>query len=141
MKERKPLDPAPRVLFLMRSPGQDSLVAAGTGTKAEAVIELAWGRNVVDSHRSYRPISTESLVVLRPDVIVIGVAETASLDEAAEAALRADILENGAWQSVPAVQSEEVHIVPLGATLSFGTRLGSAVAELNRIFEKAARAE
>ena len=138
MESRTPLNPAPGVLFLMRSPGQDALVAAGTGTKAEAVIELAGGRNVVDSHRSYRPISTESLAVLQPAIILIGVAETATLDENAQADLRADILENKAWQSVPAVRSEQVHIVPLGATLSFGTRLGTAVGQLNQTFRKAA---
>lgn len=141
MKERKTLDPAPRVLFLMRSPGQDTLVAAGTGTKAEGVIELAGGRNVVNTHRSYRPISTESLLVLQPDVILVGVAETVYLDEMAQATLRAEILENDAWQSVSAVQSKQVHIVPLGATLSFGTRLATAVTEVNRIFVKAAQAD
>jgi len=139
MRKQSELNSTPKVLFLMRSPGQDSLVAAGIGTKAEAAIELAGGRNVVDSHRSYRPISTESLVVLQPDIILVGVAETALLDEKTSGALRTDLLENRAWQSVPAVQTGQVHVVPLGATLSFGTRLGTAVADLNRIFQEATR--
>jgi len=139
MRKQSELNSKPKVLFLMRSPGRDSLVAAGIGTKAEAAIELAGGRNVVDSHRSYRPISTESLVVLQPDIILVGVAETALLDEKTSGALRTDLLENRAWQSVPAVQTGQVHVVPLGATLSFGTRLGTAVADLNRIFQEATR--
>jgi iron complex transport system substrate-binding protein len=60
----------PGVLFILSAAGGTPL-AAGRGNNADSVIALAGGRNVVDSYEGYRPLSTEAVVGLAPDVIVI----------------------------------------------------------------------
>lgn len=125
------LDTKPKVLFLMSSPGSGSLSAAGLGTKAEAMIALAGGENIIKSHPGYKSISSEAMMVLQPDVILIGLAEGMPHNEKS---ILAGVLDNTAWQNVPAVREKRVHLVPLGQTLSFGVRMGDAALELNQLF-------
>ena len=128
------LDTKPKVVFFMSNQGIGNLNAAGRGTKAAAMIELAGGENVINSHPGYKSISHEALVALQPDIILIGLAEgmphnqTRILDK---------VLNNPVWQNVPAVRERRVHIVPLGQTLGFGVRLGDATLELNQLFAEA----
>lgn len=123
----------PGVLFFMSSPGSGQLRAAGTQTKAQAMIQQAGGHNVIESHPGYQFISSESLVALQPDVILIGMAENMPYDRDQ---VLAGVLENPVWQSVAAVQNKAVHIVPLGKTLGFGPRFGEAALELNALIER-----
>ncbi|MFW6217954.1 MAG: heme/hemin ABC transporter substrate-binding protein [Verrucomicrobiota bacterium] len=124
-------DTTPKVLFFMSNPGNGRLSAAGRGTKAEAVIQLAGGENTITSHPGYKAISSEALAAIQPDVILIGLPEGMPHDEAE--AVRG-VMENPAWRSVPAVRNQRVHTVPLGRTLGFGVRIGDAVLELNQLF-------
>ncbi|MDQ8206259.1 ABC transporter substrate-binding protein [Coraliomargarita sp. SDUM461003] len=125
------LETKPKVVFFMSSPGLGHLNAAGRGTKATAMIELAGGENVIRSHPGYKSISHEALVALQPDIILIGLAEGMPHNETR---ILDGVLHNAAWQNVPAVREKQVHTVPLGRTLSFGVRVGEAALELNQLF-------
>lgn len=59
----------PGVLFLMGA-AQDRLLAAGTGTAAQTVIEMAGGRNIAEGVTGYKPVSDEMLLAWPPDVVV-----------------------------------------------------------------------
>lgn len=128
------LDTKPKVAFFMSSPGLGNLNAAGRGTKADAMITLAGGENVINSHPGYKSISHEALVALQPDVILIGLAEGMPHNESR---ILDGVLKNPVWQNVPAVREQRVHIVPLGQTLSFGVRMGDAALALNQLFAAA----
>lgn len=59
------------VLFLLIHEGRPANVA-GRDTTPNAIIELAGGRNpAAEKLTSYRPISTESIVEMQPDVILV----------------------------------------------------------------------
>lgn len=60
----------PRVLFLL-SVGRGAPLAAGRDTSAEAIIELAGGRNALEGFQGFKPVSAEALVAAAPDVVVI----------------------------------------------------------------------
>ncbi|MGC3989270.1 MAG: helical backbone metal receptor [Chthoniobacteraceae bacterium] len=60
---------APRVLFLYARSGA-GILAAGTGTEAEAMIQLAGGKNVITEYKGYRPLTAEAAVAAAPEVIL-----------------------------------------------------------------------
>jgi ABC-type Fe3+-siderophore transport system permease subunit len=60
----------PRVLFLMGL-RQGAPIAAGAGTSAHAMIELAGGTNVLTDFSGYRPVSPEALAQARPEVLLV----------------------------------------------------------------------
>jgi len=60
----------PRVLFLM-SPGRAAPMAAGTHTAADAIINLAAGRNAVVGYSGYKPLTPEAAVLANPDVVLV----------------------------------------------------------------------
>ena len=122
---------APEVVFFMSNPGSGQLRAAGLQTKADAFITAAGGRNKVQSHSGYKHISSEALAVWQPDVILIGVAEGMPNNDVDTVN---SILENPAWQNVPAVQQGAVFVLPLGKSLNFGPRVGEALLEANQYF-------
>ncbi|WP_281704254.1 heme/hemin ABC transporter substrate-binding protein [Aeromonas taiwanensis] len=65
-KQNKPL----KVLFLLLHKGQPTSVAGGN-TTASALITLAGGVNPVARLHDYKPVSTESLIELQPDLVLV----------------------------------------------------------------------
>lgn len=65
-KQNKPL----KVLFLLLHKGQPTSVAGGN-TTASALITLAGGVNPVAQLHDYKPVSTESLIELQPDLVLV----------------------------------------------------------------------
>lgn len=120
----------PRVVFLMQTPGVGELTAAGRQTKADAVIALAGGRNVVQSHLGYRALSAEALLMLDPEVILVGQVEGMPRPEPQ--------LNGPLWEHLTAVAEGRVHTVPLGRTLGFGVRAAEAILALNQLFSEVA---
>ncbi|MEX0922421.1 MAG: ABC transporter substrate-binding protein [Rhodovibrionaceae bacterium] len=59
----------PRVLFLL-SAGRGAPLAAGRGTSAEAIIELAGGENAISGFEGYKPLSPESAIAAAPEVVL-----------------------------------------------------------------------
>lgn len=121
----------------MKTPGSMRLSAAGKNTRAQDLIELAGGRNVVTNFNGYKALSQEALMSLQPDVIVVATPETFETLGTAEEII-ADMKNQPTWSGINAARSGHVYAVGLGEALSFGPRMGEAVLKMNRILEKAA---
>lgn len=61
---------SPRVLFIY-SRGAGTLMVAGTGTEAQAMVSLAGGTNAITGYQGYRPLTPEALASARPDVVLL----------------------------------------------------------------------
>ena len=60
----------PRVLFLL-SMGGGAPQAAGRDTAADGIIRLAGGVNAIDGYAGYRPLTPESVIAARPDIVLM----------------------------------------------------------------------
>lgn len=70
LRQSKPAKPA-KVMFMMISKGRP-ITVAGEGTTTNTVIELAGAVNPVAEHsNSYKQISSEAIVQMQPDVILL----------------------------------------------------------------------
>lgn len=119
--------PAPRVLFLMDT-GRGGLMAAGTGTAADAVIALAGGANAFAGAEGLKPLTPEAAVATRPDVLVVttqAVRRLGGLD-------RVTALPELAL--TPAVRDGRVVAIDALLVLGFGPRIGEAVRTLAEAF-------
>ncbi len=65
-KQNKPL----KVAFLLLHKGQPTSIAGGN-TTASALVTLAGGVNPVAGLHNYKPVSTESLIELQPDLVLV----------------------------------------------------------------------
>ncbi|MBP0603965.1 ABC transporter substrate-binding protein [Aeromonas sanarellii] len=65
-KQNKPL----KVAFLLLHKGQPTSIAGGN-TTASALVTLAGGVNPVVQLHDYKPVSTESLIELQPDLVLV----------------------------------------------------------------------
>ncbi len=65
-KQNKPL----KVVFLLLHKGQPTSIAGGN-TTASALLTLAGGINPVAGLHDYKPVSTESLIELQPDLVLV----------------------------------------------------------------------
>ncbi len=65
-KQNKPL----KVAFLLLHKGQPTSIAGGN-TTASALVTLAGGVNPVAGLQDYKPVSTESLIELQPDLVLV----------------------------------------------------------------------
>ncbi|MGS3175368.1 heme/hemin ABC transporter substrate-binding protein [Aeromonas sanarellii] len=65
-KQNKPL----KVVFLLLHKGQPTSIAGGN-TTASALVTLAGGVNPVAQLHDYKPVSTESLIELQPDLVLV----------------------------------------------------------------------
>ncbi len=59
-----------RVMFILQHGGGPALVA-GKNTAADSIIALSGAKNVVTGYDGYKPLTPESAVSLKPDVILI----------------------------------------------------------------------
>lgn len=59
----------PKVLFLL-STGNGPPLAAGAGTSAHSMIQLAGGRNVMERITGYKTVTPEAIVAAAPEIIV-----------------------------------------------------------------------
>lgn len=128
---------APKVVFMMKPPGSTRLSAAGKGTRAEDLIHLAGGKNVVTNFNGYKTLSQEALMTLQPDVIIVATAETFESQGTAEEIV-AELKAQPTWDELEAARNNRVYAVGLGQVLSFGPRMGEVVLNMNRIFREVA---
>lgn len=120
------LDEKPVVLFLLEPPGGSANgMAAGKGTSADALIRLAGGRNAVKGFSGFQPISRESLLALKPDLIFVG---------------RSAGHGSGAAVSLEGIAANRIHPVPLD-DLAFGPRVGEVVLRWNKRLTEWSRSE
>jgi iron complex transport system substrate-binding protein len=115
----------PRVLFILAHGGGGALTG-GRGTAAEAMIRLAGGVNAGDGTQGYQPLTTESVVLARPDVLLVtreGVGQVGGLEA---------LWKHPALYLTPAGQARRAVVMDSLYLLGFGPRLPQAVRELAR---------
>ena len=118
---------APRILFLFGHGGA-SLMAAGNKTGAATMIEAAGGINAVAGYDGYRPLTAESVLEAKPDIILV-----------THRSLGAVKGEAGLWKTpgvalTPAGKNKKLVIMDDLKLLGFGPRTGAALEELRQAF-------
>lgn len=115
----------PRVLFLLTASGTAPL-AAGDGTAAQGIIELAGGQNAIVGYSSYKPLSPEAAATLDPDWVLISDHGLAGLGGMEGLAARPDL------GMMPAVREGRVMVMDANLLLGFGPRAPQAAEALAR---------
>ncbi|MCO6390481.1 ABC transporter substrate-binding protein [Aliihoeflea aestuarii] len=117
------IDERARVLFILSMEG-GRVLASGTGTAANGMIELAGGQNAITDYAGYKQLTDEAIVTASPDVILLmnrgGESEPTSTDLSSQQALSV----------TPAAQNGRVVLVEGNYVLGFGPRTGAAAREL-----------
>jgi iron complex transport system substrate-binding protein len=124
---------APGVLLLLGHAGASPMVG-GSDTSADWLIERAGGRNLA-SHSGYKALSTEALLALDPEVVII--ADRSLAGEAARAAL---LQQNPALAATRAARNQR--LIMLDPTLlvgGLGPRLPDGLAALSAAFYPASQ--
>jgi iron complex transport system substrate-binding protein len=118
-----PAGAGPRVLFLMGFQ-QGAPIAAGEGTSAQAMIELAGGTNALTGFSGYRPVSPEALTQARPEVLLMPEHALGAMGGAEGILSRPGIEPTCAGRQRRVVVMDGLYL------LGFGPRLGEAVTDL-----------
>lgn len=117
------IDERAKVLFILSMEG-GRVLASGTGTAANGMIELAGGRNAITDYAGYKQLTDEAIVTASPDVILVmnrgGESEPTSTDLSSQPALSV----------TPAAQNSRVILIEGNYVLGFGPRTGAAAREL-----------
>jgi len=117
------VDGTPAVLFILTA-SSGTVLAAGQDTAAQALIDLAGGRNVVEGYDGYKPLSPETATALDPAIVLITAHGLPMLGGVEALATRPDL------GLIPAVREGRILVVDAGLFLQFGPRSPDAVAEL-----------
>lgn len=120
---REDADATPRVLFIYAR-GSGTMNVAGSGTSAEAMIELAGAENALAGIDGFKPLTAEAVVEAEPDVILM---LTRGLDSVGGVA---GVLEQPGIELTPAGENRRIVAMDDLLLLGFGPRLGIAVRTL-----------
>ncbi|NBB84477.1 MAG: ABC transporter substrate-binding protein [Alphaproteobacteria bacterium] len=115
-------DVPPRVMFVLSAQG-GRIMASGRDTAADAVIDLAGGRNAVTAFAGYKPLSDEAILAAAPEAIV-------TMDRGDAAVAKADLMAQPAIAATPAGRAGRVIAMDGLRLLGFGPRTPEAVADL-----------
>ncbi|KXO78468.1 heme/hemin ABC transporter substrate-binding protein [Brucella anthropi] len=112
-----------RVLFVLSAPG-GRMMASGTGTAANGMIELAGGENVITEYHGYKQLTDEAVEKAAPDMILM-------MDTGSDGMTPESLLKNPVIAATPA--GRDKNIVSMEATylLGFGPRTGAAIRDLS----------
>lgn len=113
----------PSVLFLI-SVANGAPMAAGSGTAADAMINLAHARNIASGFEGYKPLSAEAAIGLSPEAVLLPEHAVAAAGGALEA------VEQAGLGATPAAREGRVVVMDGLKLLGFGPRTPEAVAEL-----------
>lgn len=112
-----------KVLFILSMEG-GRVLASGSGTAANGMIEMAGGVNAVEGYQGYKQISDEVITQIAPDVILM-MDRGEDLD-----ATNAELMANPALAATPAVANGRIIRMDGSYLLGFGPRTGAAVKDL-----------
>lgn len=122
--EAKALGREARVLFILSMNG-GRILASGTGTAANGMIELAGATNAMGVFEGYKQINDEALIAAAPDVILMisrGEGHTASAEQ---------VFANASLAQTPAGQNKRLIQMDGLYLIGFGPRTGAAVRDLS----------
>jgi len=121
-------DTPPRVLFILSMQG-GRIMAAGAGTAAQGIIELAGGVNALEGFSGYQQISDEAVLLAAPDVILM-------MDRTGDHAMGDDAMRaHPVLRHTPAVEAGRIVRQPGTRLLGFGPRTPEAVRALADAFQ------
>lgn len=117
----------PRVIFLFAHGGSGFQVA-GDNTGAATMIAAAGGVNAVSGYEGYRPLTPESAIAAKPDIILVTSRSLGAVKGAA-----------GLWKTpgvalTPAGKNKRLVVMGDLKLLGFGPRTGEAITELRKAF-------
>jgi len=118
-----------KIAFFMNSNNGISFNAAGSGTRANYLIEFIGGENIFKNEfKRYSKVSLESIISLNPDIILIASMSQAKTNTKS-------LYENTNLQMVNAVKNNQVHSIDLGQSLTFGSNLTDTALSLLNLIE------
>lgn len=115
-------DSRPRVLFILAA-GNHSVMLAGGGTAAAALLDSVSADNAVTGIQGYKPANREAILASQPDAIVIAESTPGQFDIGAWP----ELARLAAWQSGHRLVADSMFL------LGFGPRLPEAMAAVNRV--------
>jgi len=120
---REHVSSRPRVLFVWGQ-GGGTLLAAGAGTAAETMLELAGAENAVKGFEGFQALTAEAAVAARPEVVVI---DEATLERIGGVS---GLLALPGLAATPAGQAGRVVTVEILSFMGFGPRSSRALLDL-----------
>ncbi|MEM9497884.1 MAG: ABC transporter substrate-binding protein [Pseudomonadota bacterium] len=113
-----------RVMFILSMQG-GRILASGTGTAADGIIEMAGAENAVTSYEGYKPLTDEAVIAANPDVILM-------MDRGGDHAVDTSALfSHPGLALTPAARTQAVVRIDGLLLLGFGPRTPKAVLELS----------
>jgi iron complex transport system substrate-binding protein len=113
-----------RVLFVL-SFVNGRAMAAGRGTAAEGIIHLAGARNAIEAYGGYKPISDESVVAARPDIVL-------AMQRGGEQLTAETVFAHPGFALTPAAERKSFIAMDGLYLLGFGPRTARAARDLAR---------
>ncbi|WP_346911781.1 ABC transporter substrate-binding protein [uncultured Roseibium sp.] len=123
VSEAHKLNRTTRVLFVLSYTG-GRVLASGTGTAADAIIQMAGAQNAIDGVPGYKQLNEEAITAANPDVILM-------MERHGDQNAASEILANAAIAQTPAGQNKRLIRMNGLYLLGFGPRTASAVRELS----------
>ena len=118
-------DDAPGVLFIL-SAANGRITAAGKGSSADAIVQMAGGRNVMSGIEGCKSVSDEAVAAAKPDIVLM-------MDRVGDHGLTDDALfALPAIATTPAAQTRSVIRMDGMLLLGFGPRVAGAVTDLSK---------
>jgi iron complex transport system substrate-binding protein len=111
----------PSVLFILAA-GNHSVMLAGKGTAASALLDAVGADNAVTGIQGYKPANREAILASQPDAIVIAESTPGQFDIDAWS----ELAQLEAWQSGHRLVADSMFL------LGFGPRLPEAMAAVNQ---------
>ncbi|ULB12430.1 ABC transporter substrate-binding protein (plasmid) [Cereibacter azotoformans] len=111
-----------RAVFLLSTTG-GRLMAAGEGSSAEVMLQLAGAENALSGFQGYKQVSDEAMIAAAPDVVV--------MMERDQTPSAADIFALPALAASPAASGRQLVTLDGLFLLGFGPRTGEAVRALH----------
>ncbi len=121
---KRPATERKRVLFILSTQG-GKIMASGSGTAADGIIQLSGVVNATDSFKGYKALTDEAIIEAKPDVVLM---MTRGGDHSAS---DADLFAHPALSLTPAAKTKTVIRMDGLHLLGFGPRTAAAVRELN----------
>lgn len=113
-----------RVLFVLSNQG-GKLLASGTDTAADGIINMAGAINVMSDFSGYKQLSDESVIEAQPDLVLM-MDRTGGNHDAANS----ELLAHPAIAATPAGRNEAILRMDGAYLLGFGPRTASAIRDL-----------
>lgn len=126
------IDTSPSVLFIYAR-GKGNMMVAGQGTPAQAMIELAGGKNAVTQFEGFQALSAEGLMAAQPDVLLMFETGLKSLGGEAQ------VLNMPGVAQTPAGKNQRILAMDGLYLLGFTPRAPQAAAELATALQQIAQ--